>query len=99
LNVINFINIFYYRSRSKKEIVVVNDISESEYLNQTNAIHTEWQVMNLTVILRERNDYVWLEYMLNLKRNHAFYGEVIYFGIYYYDFKNYEVDLFLKLII
>jgi hypothetical protein len=78
LAILLFISIIRLRSRSKKEIVVVNDISESEYLNQTNAIHTEWQVMNLTVILRERNDYVWLEYMLSLKRNHAFYGKIIY---------------------
>lgn len=39
-------------------------------------IHTEWKLLNITVSANEQNEFVWLEFMLYLKRNHAFYGNM-----------------------
>jgi hypothetical protein len=61
-------------SRSKKEIIVMND-NEKPFLNHS-FINTEWKLLNITVTPLEQNEFVWLEYMLHLKRNHAFYGKL-----------------------
>lgn len=37
-------------------------------------IHTEWKILNVTVIQKFGNNFCYLEYTLNLKRNSAFYG-------------------------
>ncbi|RNA21153.1 neuronal acetylcholine receptor subunit alpha-10-like [Brachionus plicatilis] len=58
-------------SRSKHEILVVND--QENYGMNTTFIHTEWNIVNITVNQREKNEFVWLEYNLHLKRNSAFY--------------------------
>lgn len=39
-------------------------------------IHTEWKLLNITVTPLEENDFVWLEFIVHLKRNHAFYGNL-----------------------
>lgn len=59
-------------SRSKKEVVVNYD-TERPFLNHS-FIHTEWKLLNITYEALEQNDFVWLEFVLHLKRNHAFYG-------------------------
>lgn len=59
-------------SRTKREVEVKND-DEKPFQNHS-FIHTEWKLLNITVSVLEHNDFVWLEYMIHLKRNHAFYG-------------------------
>lgn len=41
--------------------------------NTYSYIKTEWNLINITVTNNEANNFVWLEYSLSLKRNHAFY--------------------------
>ena len=57
-------------SRSKSEIMLIND---DKYANQSQ-IKTEWDVLRMSVTLKEQNNIVYLEYTLSLKRNSAFYG-------------------------
>jgi hypothetical protein len=58
-------------SRSRTEIVVQND-ELKPYINHP-FIHTEWKLLNISVKPNEVNNFVWLEFTLHLKRNHAFY--------------------------
>ncbi len=51
--------------------MVVNDASKP-FLNYP-FINTEWKLTNVTVSPNEENNFVWLEFKLHLKRNHAFY--------------------------
>jgi hypothetical protein len=37
-------------------------------------IHTEWRLANMKNEKRMYNSYQWIEYELQIKRNHAFYG-------------------------
>lgn len=61
-------------SRPKQELVVVNDISlNNNQIRQLNFIETEWKIESIHVSTKEENKFVWLEYKLNLKRNHVFY--------------------------
>ena len=60
-------------SRTKKEVVVFYN-NEIPFQNHS-YIHTEWKLLNITMLALEQNDYVWLEFMIHLKRNHAFYGK------------------------
>ena len=39
-------------------------------------INTEWRLLDINVQPGEQNDFVWLEFTLYLKRNHAFYGKI-----------------------
>ena len=38
-------------------------------------ILTEWKLLNITADEGEENDFVWVEFMIMLRRNHAFYGK------------------------
>lgn len=58
-------------SRSKREVIVNHD--EVPFMNHS-FILTEWKLLNITVEAHELNEFVWLEFKLHLKRNHAFYG-------------------------
>ena len=59
-------------SRTKKEVTVFYDY-DKPFINHS-FINTEWMLLNISVTTLEANDYVWLEFMLHLKRNHDFYG-------------------------
>jgi hypothetical protein len=61
-------------SRTKKEVIVNYDY-EKPFMNHS-YIHTEWKLLNITVTSLEENDFVWLEFIVHLKRNHAFYGNL-----------------------
>lgn len=62
-------------SRSKKEVIVYYN-NEKPYLNHS-FIHTEWKLLNISVVANEQNEFVWLEFTLFLQRNHAFYGKIL----------------------
>ncbi len=66
-------------SRSKKEVVVYYD-NEKPFMNHS-FIHTEWKLLNISVMPFEENEFVWLEFKLHLKRNHAFYGIFYRYGL------------------
>ena len=59
-------------SRTKNEISVHTDYDKP--FNNYSFINTEWRLLNISVVLLEVNDFVWLEFTLYLSRNHAFYG-------------------------
>ncbi|RNA21152.1 neuronal acetylcholine receptor subunit alpha-7 isoform X2 [Brachionus plicatilis] len=63
-------------SRSKKEVIVYYN-NEKPYLNHS-FIHTEWKLLNISVLANEQNDFVWLEFTLFLQRNHAFYALFVF---------------------
>lgn len=58
-------------ARNKHEVYVFHD--ENPYMNHS-FINTEWRLLNIKVQPGEQNEFVWLEFTLFLKRNHAFYG-------------------------
>ncbi len=51
--------------------MVVND-EIRPFLNYP-FINTEWKLTNVSVVPKEENNFVWLEFTLHLKRNSAFY--------------------------
>jgi nicotinic acetylcholine receptor len=57
-------------ARNKQEVYVFHD--ENPYMNHS-FINTEWRLLNINVQPGEQNNFVWLEFTLYLKRNHAFY--------------------------
>jgi hypothetical protein len=48
-------------------------------------IHTEWKILNVTVIQKYGNNFCYLEYTLNLKRNSAFYGNINFNNYFKYN--------------
>ena len=46
---------------------------QNKAFNTYSYIKTEWNLVNVTVTRHEVNNFVFLEYSLALKRNHAFY--------------------------
>ena len=69
-------------SRTKKEVIVYYD-NEKPFMNHS-FINTEWKLLNIHVTALEQNEFVWLEFVLHLKRNHAFYGNLNYLLKYRY---------------
>ncbi len=59
-------------SRTKEEISVYTDFDKP--FQSYSFIQTEWDLLNISVSYREVNDFVWLEFILSLKRNHDYYG-------------------------
>jgi len=57
-------------ARNKQEVYVNHD--ENPYMNHS-FINTEWRLLSINVQPGEQNNFVWLEFTLYLKRNHAFY--------------------------
>lgn len=43
-------------------------------------ILTEWKLLNITANASEQNDFVWVAFVISLKRNHAFYGNNKFFN-------------------
>jgi hypothetical protein len=62
-------------SRTAGELTV-NDDKERPFMNHS-FIHTEWKLINMSVRSLSENDFVWLEFTVELKRNHDFYGKII----------------------
>ena len=60
-------------ARDRLELVV-NDGKDNLFINHT-YINTEWNILNVSVNEREDNRIVYLEFIILLKRNHAFYGK------------------------
>lgn len=60
-------------SRGKAEIIVKAD-DERAYSNYS-FIQTEWHLLKIKNSSDEDNGFVWLEYTVFLKRNHAFFGK------------------------
>jgi hypothetical protein len=56
---------------SKHEIQVVND-TDNFFIN-ISSVDSEWTILNIKVVKKEQNAFVWLEYILLLERNSAFY--------------------------
>ena len=48
---------------------------ESVKPNKSSYIYTEWKLYNLTSSVQGSNNFLYVEYNLYLKRNHAYYGE------------------------
>jgi hypothetical protein len=58
-------------SRDGKELIV--NFNQEMPVIQHSFIDTEWKLINITYEQKEYKGYYYLEYTLNLKRNHAFY--------------------------
>lgn len=67
-------------SQNKRDIIV--NFEEGKAYNTFSYIKTEWNLLNVSVVNKEINNFVWLEYSLYLKRNHAFYGKLTFNQIY-----------------
>jgi hypothetical protein len=63
-------------ARDRQELVVY-DGRENPFKNHT-YINTEWKILNLTVVEREDNKIVYLEFLVKLKRNSNFYSNLFY---------------------
>lgn len=48
---------------------------ESVKPNKSSYIYTEWKLYNLSSVVRRSNNFLYVEYILFLKRNHAYYGK------------------------